>query len=263
MLQALAKGQEIGAQPAQGYVRDAWAADLHLAMAVQRQMLPRNTKQLSTVRYAGVSAAARGVGGDYYDFLELGPDSLGFVLADVSGKGVAAALLAASLQASIRCECAHGVRDPRAMLARVNAQFFAATLPEQYATLFFGQYDETARQLTYVNCGQQPVIIVRTDGGIERLSATALPLGLVTDWTAEVKTVELRAGDAVYLCSDGVVEAGIERGCEFGEDGLLSMIAGAPDQGIESSVARIARAVCAYSPGGPTDDVTIVGLRFF
>ena len=122
---------------------------------------------------------------------------------------------------------------------------------------------ETARQLTYVNCGQQPVIIVRTDGGIERLSATALPLGLVTDWTAEVKTVELRAGDAVYLCSDGVVEAGIERGCEFGEDGLLSMIAGAPDQGIESSVARIARAVCAYSPGGPTDDVTIVGLRFF
>src|SRR5579863_2589936 len=87
------------------------ASDLDLAMAVQRQMLPRDTKQLSTVKYAGLSAAARRVGGDYYDFLDLGPGSLGFVLSDASGKGIAAALLMANLQASIRAECAHGVCD--------------------------------------------------------------------------------------------------------------------------------------------------------
>src|SRR5258707_1605411 len=95
-------------------------SDMNLAIAVQRQMLPRNTKQLRTVRYAGMSAAARGVGGDYYDFLDLGPNSLGIVLADVSGKGVAAALLMANLQASVRCECAHGISDLSAMLRRVN-----------------------------------------------------------------------------------------------------------------------------------------------
>src|SRR5438067_624892 len=78
---------------------DRRRSDLHLAMAVQRQMLPRNPKQLMTARYAGVSTAAEGIGGDYYDFLDLGRDSFGFLLADVSGKGVAAALLMANLQA--------------------------------------------------------------------------------------------------------------------------------------------------------------------
>jgi serine phosphatase RsbU (regulator of sigma subunit) len=253
----------------QSYARDAWGyddqhgfrSDLNLAMAVQRQMLPRNMKQLPTARYAGLTSAARGVGGDYYDFLDLGPDSLGLVLADVSGKGVAAALLMASLQASIRCECAHGIRDLSAMLERVNAQFFGSTLPEQYATLFFGQYDGRTRRLVYINCGHQPAIIIRTDGSVASLEATAMPLGLVAGWTCEVKTVELRPGDALYVCSDGVVEAGIESGCEFGEEGLISLIAANPDQDIEQALARIARAVCSYSPNGLADDMTIVGLR--
>jgi len=240
---------------------ERFRSDLHLAMAVQRQMLPRNPKQLSTVRYAGMSAAARHVGGDYYDFLDLGPDSLGFVLADASGKGVAAALLMANLQASIRSECAHGIRDLSAMLERVNAHFVGSTLPEHYATLFFGQYDERTRRLTYVNCGHQPAILRRADGRVERLEATALPVGLVTNWTGEAKTVELRPGDALYVCSDGVVEAGIETGCELGEEGLISVIAADPDQDIESAVARIARAVCSYSPNGLADDMTIVSLR--
>ena len=249
--------------------RDAWGyddqqhftPDLNLAIAVQRQMLPRNTKQLPTVRYAGMSAAARGVGGDYYDFLDLGPDSLGFVLSDASGKGVAAALLMANLQASIRCECAHGIRDLSAMLERVNLHFFGSTLPEQYATLFFGQYDERTRRLVYVNCGHQPAILMRADGSVERLRATAMPLGLVAAWTVDVKTVALQPGDGLYVCSDGVVEAGIERGCEFGEEGLISVIAADPDQNIDAAVARIARAVCAYAPDGLADDMTIVGLR--
>ena len=241
--------------------RNAFRSDLNLAIAVQRQMLPRNTRPRATVRIAGLTRAARGVGGDYYDFLELGPDSLGLVLADVSGKGVPAALLMANLQASIRCECAHEIRDLSSMLERVNAHFFASTLPEQYATLFFGQYDERTRRLVYVNCGHQPAIIMRANGSVERLHATAMPLGLVADWTGEAKTVELRPGDALYMCSDGVVEAGLESGCEFGEDGLISMIAADRDQDIESAVARIARAVCAYAPDGLADDMTIAGLR--
>jgi serine phosphatase RsbU (regulator of sigma subunit) len=246
----------------QGYDDERrFRSDLNLAMAVQRQMLPGNTKQLRTVRYAGMSAAARGVSGDYYDFLDLGPDSLGFVLADVSGKGIAAALLMANLQASIRCECAHEIHDLSSILQRVNAHFFRSTLPQQYATLFFGQYDERTQRLVYINCGHLPAIVMRADGSVERLEATAMPLGMVSGWTGEAKTLELRPGDALYVCSDGVVEASMENGCEFGEDGLISVIAADPDQDIEPAVARIARAVCAYTPNGLTDDMTIVGLR--
>ena len=230
-------------------------------MAVQRQMLPRNTKQLTTIRYAGTSTAAGGIGGDYYDFLDLGPGSLGFLLADVSGKGVAAALLMANLQASIRCECARGFRDLNVMLQRVNGHFFGSTLPAQYATLFFSQYDDRTRRLDYINCGQQPAIIVRSDRSIERLEATALPLGMVRSWTGEKKTTQLRRGDSLFVCSDGVIEAGLESGYEFGEDGLISVIAANPDQDVELAVARIAQASCAHVPNGPADDMTIVGMR--
>lgn len=236
-------------------------SDLNLAIAVQRQMLPRNTKQLTTIRYAGMSAAARGIGGDYYDFLDLGPGMLGFLLADVSGKGVAAALLMANLHASVRCECAHGFSGLSAMLQRVNAHFFEATLPEQYATLFFGQYDDRTRRLHYVNCGQQPAIVMRSDNSIKRLESTALPLGLVQDWTGEQRTVALHSGDMLCVCSDGVIEAGLESGCEFGEGGLISVLTTNPAREIELEVARIAQATYTYAPNGPTDDLTIVGIR--
>lgn len=237
------------------------SADLNLAIAVQRQMLPHKTKQLATIRYAGVSAAARGIGGDYYDFLDLGPGTLGFLLADVSGKGVAAALLMANLQASIRCECAHEFSNLSAMLQRVNRHFFESTLPEQYATMFFAQYDDRTRRLNFVNCGQQPAILMHSDRSIERLESTALPLGLIQDWTGEEKTIELRSGDMLCVCSDGVIEAGLDSGCEFGEDGLISVMATNADRDIELEVARIARATYRYAPNGPTDDMTIVGIR--
>jgi serine phosphatase RsbU (regulator of sigma subunit) len=236
-------------------------SDLNRAISVQRHMLPRNTKQLATARYAGTSSAAHEIGGDYYDFLDLGPDTLGFVLADVSGKGVASALLMANLQAAIRCECAHGIEDLGAMLQRVNAHFFGSTLPAQYATLFFGRYNDRTRRLEYINCAQQPAIVMRSDRSIERLETTALPLGLLKDWTGEMKMVELGRGDMLCVCSDGVVEAGLESECEFGEDGLTSVLKTSPDREIELTIARIAQAVYAYVPNGPADDMTIAGLR--
>jgi serine phosphatase RsbU (regulator of sigma subunit) len=236
-------------------------SDLKLAKAVQRQMLPRNTKQLTTITYAGTSSAAWGIGGDYYDFLDLGGSLLGFVLGDVSGKGVAAALLMANLQASIRCECAHGAGDLGSTLQRVNAHFFASTLPAQYATLFFGQYDDRTRCLEYINCGQQPAIILRGDRSMERLETTALPLGMVRRWTGEKKALYLGRGDSLFVCSDGVIEAGLESGYEFGEDGLLAAIAANQDQDVELSVERIAHAARLYVPNGPADDMTVAGMR--
>src|SRR6185436_9963707 len=176
----------------------------------------------------------------------------------VSGKGVAAALLMANLQAAIRCECTRGFHDLHTTLQNVNAHFFAYTLPAQYATLFFGEYDDRSGRLDYINCGQQPAIIIRGDRSVERLETTALPLGMVNEWTDEKRTVQLRTGDAAFVCSDGVIEAGLESGCEFGEEGLISAIAQNQDQDVELAVARIAQATRLY---GPADDITIIGMR--
>ncbi|MGH9628761.1 MAG: PP2C family protein-serine/threonine phosphatase [Bryobacteraceae bacterium] len=236
-------------------------SDLKLAMAVQRQMLPRNRKQLATIRYAGTSTAAGGIGGDYYDFLDLGPGSLGVLLADVSGKGLPAALLTANLQAWIRCECARGLDNVCAMLERVNAHLLESTLPQHYATLFFGEYHDKTRRLDYVNCAQQPAIIVRRDGSIEPLETTAMPLGLLSRWSGEKKTVELGRGDTVCVCSDGVVEAGLDSGYEFGEERLHSLVAESADQDIEGAVAGVAQAAHLYALNGPTDDMTVLGIR--
>jgi sigma-B regulation protein RsbU (phosphoserine phosphatase) len=147
------------------------------------------------------------------------------------------------------------------MLERVNAQFFGSTLSEQYATLFFGQYDDQTRRLDYINCGQQPAIIMRGDGSMERLETTALPLGMIRNWTGEKETVQLQGGDSLFVCSDGVIEAGLENGYEFGEEGLMSLLGSNRGQDVELAVARIANASSAHLKNGPVDDMTIVGMR--
>jgi sigma-B regulation protein RsbU (phosphoserine phosphatase) len=139
----------------------------------------------------------------------------------------------------------------------VNAHLFRSTLPEQYATLFFGQYDDSTRRLDYINCGQWPVMQVgqaswpvlsmSSHRSIERLETTALPLGLVRDWAGDRKTVELRRGDTLWVCSDGAVETGLETADESGEEQLISAMAANQDHEIELSLARVTRAVSTYA----------------
>jgi phosphoserine phosphatase RsbU/P len=142
----------------------------------------------------------------------------------------------------------------------VNSHFLNSTLPAQYATLFFGQYDDRTRRLNYINCGQQPAIIVRADRSVERLETTAAPLGLFSDWTGLRNQVQLRPGDSVFVCSDGVTDAGLENGYEFGEAGLISVVTANTDQNIETAVARIAQAAHLYETDGPADDMTVAGI---
>lgn len=236
-------------------------SELELARRVQQRLLPQNLKRLETVRCFGTCAPAGQIGGDYYDFLDCGPDSLGFLVADVSGKGIAAALLVASLQASVRAECARGPREICAILKSVNAQFFASTLPEQYATMFFGRYDDRTRCLRFVNCGHAPGIVVREDGSVERLEATAPPLGMFGQWICEEKALSLRPNDTLCLCSDGIIEAGIETGDEFGEERLIATLRASRYRDIAVTVDRVINAVRAYRFTATSDDVTVVGIR--
>ena len=240
-------------------------SELEIAATVQQKLFPREARRLRTLDYAGQCVAARGVGGDYYDFLDLGQntgnDSLGFVLADVSGKGVPAALLMANLQACFRTQAASGVRGPAELLEAVHKHFYSSTGSDRFATLFFGSYDDGTRRMRYVNCGHCAPLVLRRGGELVKLESTAPMLGAFEEWDCAEGEVRLDPGDTLLLYSDGVTEATNSMGDEFGEDRLVRILrqSGAPATG---DLAReIVKAVSAFSGASLTDDVTVVALR--
>ena len=231
--------------------------ELEIAHNVQQKLFPNQTRRLASIDYAGRCVPAREVSGDYYDFLDVGEGGLGFVVGDVSGKGIGAALLMANLQACFRSQAKEALRHPAAMLSSVNKLFYESTPPEHFATLFFAHYDDRERRLRYANCGHLPPILLRADGSVERLSSTATVLGVFSAWTSEEKVVDLKTGDTLVIFSDGVTEAGIESDTEFGDDGLLSVMRANPFVTAETLANHIVDAVA----GEKQDDVTVVAVR--
>lgn len=236
-------------------------SEMELARHVQQKLFPQKTVAMNTIDYAGHCVPARVVSGDYYDFLDAGGGVLAFVLADVSGKGMAAALLMANLQASFRSQISLALSDPGALLASVNKLFYDSTPAEHYATLFFAQYDDRTRTLRYVNCGHVPPIVLRSNGGVERLGATATVLGLFPNWRCDQESTRLDAGDSVVLFSDGVTDSGIESEQEFGEDRLIDLLQASRKDTVERSVNRVIEAVHTYSPGNQSDDITVIAIQ--
>ena len=161
------------------------------------------------------------MGGDYYDFLDLGSGRVGLVLADISGKGMSAALLMANLQANLRSQYALALEDIPRLLRSVNRLFYKNTENNNYATTFFAVYDDETRRLRYVNCGHNPPLLVRANGSVERLEATATVLGLFEEWDCSVAELELAAGDVLVIYTDGISEASPNEEDEFGEERLI------------------------------------------
>jgi sigma-B regulation protein RsbU (phosphoserine phosphatase) len=239
-------------------------SEMEIARNVQQKLFPQATKEIASLEYAGLCVPAREVSGDYYDFFDLGQDlgsdRLGFVLADVSGKGIAAALLMASLQAAFRGQCEAGRSEPSSVIPVIHKQFYASTPPEHYATLFYGTYDTRSRELRYINCGHLPPILLRKTGNVDRLEATSTVLGLFPEWTGEERRVTLNPGDTLMLFSDGVSEAGSEAGEDFGDDRVIALARAVGTLPIGEGIALISEEVERYSPE-QDDDRTLVGLR--
>jgi serine phosphatase RsbU (regulator of sigma subunit) len=167
---------------------------------------------------------ARQVGGDYYDFLNLGRDRLGLVVGDIAGKGIAAALLMANLQANLRSQCAIALDQPQQFLQSVNKLFHQNTTANSYATLFFGEFDDTTQRLRYVNCGHLAGLVLRSDDTLERLESTCTVLGLFDDWKCSIAEYQFYPGDTLMLYTDGLTETFNEAGEEFGEYGLTESL---------------------------------------
>ena len=236
-------------------------SELEIAAAVQRRLFPREGRRLAGLDYAGVCRSARGVGGDFYDFLDLGPDEAGFVLADISGKGMPAALLMSHLQASIRSQPLSTLRNPEEALEAVNRHFHNSTAAEHFATLFFGAYAFRTRRLRYVNCGHCPPLLLRASGEIERLEPTAMMLGAFANLNCAKAEIELRAGDTLLLYSDGVTEAANRAGDEFGEEGVREVMRESRAFSAAELATEVADAVTRFGGMPPADDVTVVAIR--
>ncbi len=235
-------------------------SEIEIARNVQQRLFPPPSRHLASTDYAGRCAPAREVGGEYYDFFDLAPGVLGFVLADVSGKGIAAALLMANLQGCFRSHAAIALDSPRSLLCAVNRLFYDSTPPEQFATLFFGQYDERTRRLRYVNCGHPAPVVIAGPSGIERLGTTATVLGAFRAWDCEERAVQLSPGDTLVAFSDGVTEAGIETDQEFGEERLLEVLCRHRHSPVDGLITELIGAAQA-SDSVQSDDITVIALR--
>lgn len=236
------------------------AQELEIARQVQAKLLPQKAPSLPTLEYAGKCVQARAVGGDYYDFLDLGSGRVGFVLADIVGKGISAALLMANLQAHLRSLSAVLADDLEKSLQSVNRMFCEATEPNKYATLFIGVYHDSTRCLRYANCGHHPPLLLR-DGKVDRLTSTATVLGMFEQWQCPVTETYISAGDLLVIYTDGVVEATNSSGREFGEDGILRTIQADGFCNAELLLERLVHSVQDFSSGERTDDLTLVVAR--
>jgi serine phosphatase RsbU (regulator of sigma subunit)/catechol 2,3-dioxygenase-like lactoylglutathione lyase family enzyme len=234
------------------------AHELEIAKHVQSRLFPQTLPPLGTLEYAGVCIQARQVGGDYYDFLDLGQSRVGFVIADISGKGIAAALLMANLQANLRSLCAIARQQPDHLLRSVNQLFCENTTDGAYATLFFAEYDDSSRLLRYANCGHLPALLLRGDDTVTRLDATATVLGIFKEWECEMGECHLLPGDILALYTDGITESFNDDGEEFGESRLLDSLRRHRSLSSHVALASMVDEVIHFSPQEQHDDITLI-----
>ena len=253
------------------------AHELQIARDVQSRLFPQALPHLSTLEYVGSCMQAKQVGGDYYDFLDLGSSQrmdrgatksldaaawhLAFVLADISGKGIAGALLMANLQANLRSRYALALDDLPRLLNSVNQLFYENTPDDRYATLFFAVYDDHTRELEYANCGHNAPLLFRANGDLERLASTATVIGLFPSWKCETRFVTLQPGDLLVIFTDGVTEANDAAGNEFGETRLIETVGAHRDLAPAELIQAIQVAVKGFSTGEQSDDLTLVIAR--
>jgi serine phosphatase RsbU (regulator of sigma subunit) len=240
--------------------KEALDRELSIARDVQQQLLPQSTPEVPGLELAGVCRPAIGVGGDYFDFLMVDETRTGLVIADVSGRGIPAALLMAGLQASVRSLTRPNVR-PGELNGHVNEILFRSSSAARYATMFLGFFDAATRQLVYSNAGHHPPLLLGANGA-QLLKAGGLPIGLFSEATFEEGHQSLASGDLLMLFTDGVIEQPNDAGEEYGEVRLTGLLREHRERALSEIVDRVLGDLEQWSQGTEAhDDVTLVLAR--
>jgi len=235
--------------------------ELEIAKQVQARLFPQTLPALTTLDYAGICIQANQVGGDYYDFLDLGQERLGLVVADISGKGISAALLMANLQANLRSHCAIASDQPERFLQSVNRLLQENSPDSAYASLFFAEYNDKARSLRYANCGHLSALLLRGDGSLEPLESTSPVLGLFKDWNCSIAERPFCSGDTLLLYTDGITESFNSEGEEFGEKRLVETLRRNHEQAPRMLISSIVAEARKFSADKQSDDITLIVAR--
>ena len=234
--------------------------DLRIAAEIQRALLPQAAHESPLVDLAAASVPCRTIGGDFYDYIDVGEGRFGFTLGDVAGKGPPAALLAAAVQTNFAA-LAPISADPAETIKRINTALLRRAIEARFATMFYGVV-APGGLLNYCNAGQEPPLLLRRDGE-QPLDAGGPVIGLLNVATYEFASVNLNVDDLIVVCSDGVTEARSTSGEEFGRDRMSAAVAGSHGLSADAVLERLLTAVRQFSAGAPqADDITVLVLRY-
>jgi phosphoserine phosphatase RsbU/P len=237
--------------------------DWVLACDVQQGFMQAPRTVSNSFDYSARCRQVRALGGDCYNFIPLKDDCLALVVGDASGKGLAAALMIANVQSSLRTAALFTGDDLAALLKVVNHQAYASSSKDRYATLFYGVFDGSTRILRFVNAGHNPPVVIGRGGSMHCLETGGAPVGLFADSEFEEGSVQLATGDLVIAFTDGLIEATNQDGEEWGVQGLLEAAAFASQcsQDAGDLVNLSFNSMDDFSEGHQTDDATLAVVR--
>jgi len=241
--------------------RERISREIEIAREVQERLFPQSLPEIEGLDYAGACRPAQEVGGDYFDFLKLAGGEFGFAIGDVSGKGISAALLMASLQASIRSQTLSGNHDLAGLMTNVNRLIYDSSASNRYATLFYAQYDPASRMLRYVNAGHNPPFVLRANTVIP-LDTGGPVVGLLQQPRYEQGSLVLEPADLVVCYTDGISESLNAAEQEWGEQRLIETTRSWRAASAGQILDHIMDAATKFAAGAPQhDDMTLVIVR--
>lgn len=235
--------------------------ELEIARTIQTKLLPKENPNINGYDISGLNVPSQSIGGDYYDFMQLTPGDLGMIIADVAGKGVPAGLVMAGLRAALRARV-ETVFSMRHVIKDINTFLFESTGPERFVTAFYCVLNNELGQITYVNAGHNYPFILHVDGEIEWLIDGGPLLGAVEDAEYSMATAQLEKGAVLVMYTDGIVEAGGQKGEEFGEQRVIDLVkslASAPAERIAKTLER--EAVLFNRSQRGLDDRTVIVVK--
>jgi serine phosphatase RsbU (regulator of sigma subunit) len=236
--------------------------ELEMSRRIQEELLPKRELQSGPIEVMGISIPAREVGGDFFNYFPLANGEIGLLVGDVSGKGIAAALLMANVQATLQARLPL-VQDLAQLATQLDLEIHANTPPEVYLTLFMSVLNPRQNELRYVNAGHFTQFAMLAHGEIKRMESTGRPLGLLPGGGYEERRIRFAAGDSLFLYTDGLVEATDAADLEYGQERLENLLLESRASNIHEILARVESEICRYR--GDTeaaDDATMLVLKF-
>jgi serine phosphatase RsbU (regulator of sigma subunit) len=235
--------------------------ELDLAAKIQSDFLPKKSPECENFEVAGSNIPCNQVGGDYYDFIDIDPCRLGITVADVSGKGVSASLLMASVRAALHSEIHTGYKIEK-MAARLNDFVHRSSAPNSFITFFFCELDKKSGEIKYINAGHNPPLVLDKKGKVNRLGSCGFCLGMFPSTGYKAASIIFNPGDIAVLFTDGITESRSKKNEEFNEERLVGLVRKHAKLPAQKIMEKIYEEVALFASGtSQMDDMTLVIIK--